>query len=193
MNIYRFYNEVIVPKLKKVYKIFDIREKKTSKSPVGKIESSVATESGTFSQRIGIEEIEKENQIRSMDDDLKNGLWNVTAANFFPIVSNPYVIPVREDKEFCSFIEKLWLEFFKSPSDYILYGYVGNAINELRSTYMNLKWNEVYDFIEFIIKNYDSITSKSKSDFISSCNKILERESSYYRISNNKIVPKYYG
>ncbi len=128
-----------------------------------------------------------------MDRDLKNSLWNITVANFFPSVSNPYVIPVQEDKEFFSFIKKLWLEFFKSPSDYILYGYVGNAINELRGAYMNLKWNEVYDFIEFIIKNYDSMTSKSKSDFISSCNKILELESSYYRIINNKIVPKYYG
>jgi len=193
MNIYSFYYEVITPRLKKVYKILDIRKKKTSKTPLGKIESHTVSESRTFSQRIGMEEMEKEVQTHSMDKDLKNSLWNVIGENFFPNVSNLYTILIREDKEFFSFIEKLWLEFFKSPSDYILYGYVGNAINELRVSYMSLKWNEVYDLIEFIIENYDPMTSKSKSDFISSCNKILERESSYYRIINNKIVPKYYG
>lgn len=193
MNIHNFYYELIIPNLKKIYQILGIRKKKTLKTPVSRIDSSEVSESGNFSQRIGVESMNKEVQEHSMDRDLKNGLWNIVASTFFPNTSNPYTIPIRDDKEFYSFIEKLWVEFFKSPTEYVLYGYVGNTINELRGSYVNLKWNEVYDFIEFIVNNYEYMTSKSKSDFISACNMVLERESSYYRIINNKIVPKYYG
>ncbi|MGI0045919.1 MAG: AbiJ-NTD4 domain-containing protein [Nitrosotalea sp.] len=193
MNPTTYYYEIIIPKLKKFFETIDIRKKKTPASPMGKIEPIIVNESGTFSHRMGIEDEEKQIQTRSMNNDLKNGLWNVAVLYFFPNVDNPYVIPIRENKEFYLFTEKLWLEFFKYPSEYILYGYIGNAINELRNAYMDLKWNEVYDFMEFVIKNYGSMTLKPKSDFISSCNDILERESSYYRIINDKLVPKYYG
>lgn len=179
-----------MPNFKKALGLIGGQTKKESKSPTGLIEPSFVRETGTFSQRIGAKKAESEVQMSSMDDDLRNGLWNVIVKHFFPSVSNPYSIPVRENKEFFSLIEKLWFNFFKYPADRILYDYMGNAMNELRHTYMKLKWNEVYDLIEFLTQYNDSITSKPVSDFIESCNNILDRESSYFRIIDNRINPK---
>jgi AbiJ N-terminal domain 4 len=176
---------------KKILKSINISVKKeTHMTPTSKIEPSFIQETGTFSQRIGAKKIDRESQTSYMDDHLRNGLWNVVVQHFFPNLIEPYSIPVRENKEFFSLIEKLWFNFFKFPADHILYDYIGNAMNELRTAYMELKWSEVYDFIEFLIQNNDLITSKPESDFIQLCNNVLERESSYFRIVDRRIAPK---
>jgi hypothetical protein len=50
----------------------------------------------------------------------------------------------------------------------------------------NAKWNEVYDFTEFVYQNH-KITSKSYLK--DSLNKALERENSAYRVLEDEIAP----
>ena len=75
-------------------------------------------------------------------------------------------------------------EHLKQPVERILY--FPNTISTLESHYFKCEWYKAYDFIEFIADKYPD---KSTNDmFISSCNTVLEQESSAYRFVGGKLT-----
>jgi hypothetical protein len=132
-----------------------------------------------FSQRIGIRPLEKVFQHESMDDELRNSLWNVLQINVWNIG--------WRTQWMMAFVKKIWFYYFKKPIDEIIYriGSDYSADKIIRVHFFNRKWWEIFDFIEFIINNIDKTTSdKIKLE----CNHFLELENSAYRIVNNEIV-----
>ncbi len=140
-----------------------------------------------FSQRKGLKPIRNLVQIDSMDSDLRNGLWNALTIFYWNRVSrsDPY-LSYYPDVEFL--IKFLWIDYFKRPLD-SLGNYWPEPYKEIREYFFNCHWNEVYDFIEFIVNTYDNQNDKSINlKFKGYCNSILERELSAYRFVGEKLT-----
>jgi hypothetical protein len=58
-----------------------------------------------------------------------------------------------------------------------------SAITAVRTYFLECKWNEIYDLLEFVAKN-----SETELPFTELCNSFLEQENSAYRFVGNEIV-----
>lgn len=138
----------------------------------------------SFSQRKGLKPTKSIIQADSMDDDLRNGLWNALQI-FYWDDGTRYVHAVSDLPSLSLLLHFIWRDLFKKPVDTIP-EYWSGAYQVLRDYFFKCEWNEVYDFIEFVANqspdNYDS------RGFINFCNHILEREMSAYRFVGGQIV-----
>lgn len=137
-----------------------------------------------FSERHGFAEIKQTFQIESMNEDLRNSLWNNYYVNIFLRLEgdtfgrNPYY-----DLE-----EIIWMHFLKLRIDEL-----PNVVNRtdvfltLKNIFLHDKWFKIFDFIEFVLKI--GMINHLIGDFVDDCNKILKRELSGYRIINNLVCP----
>lgn len=133
-----------------------------------------------FSQRIGKTPITKPIQIESMDDDLRNCLWNVLKTS---ILDN-----LRKRSQFRNFCKKFWHNFLKLPIDKIpknLY----DAEQIIRDTFFSGEWFRVYDLIGFITKHTYTKLPVYQEKFKTQCNNIFKKEQAGYRFVGNDIVP----
>lgn len=136
-----------------------------------------------FSQKIGKKPVKKEIQTQTMDEELKNGLWNVIKMNFIDKLERS---SFHSESDFRIFAKTLWHDFYKKSIDTMRYeNYEVEA--DIRNNYFNYNWYEVYDFVEFIVQAYSD--EYSLPDFVITLNGILEREFSGYRIVNDVIAP----
>lgn len=67
-----------------------------------------------FSQREGIKPVKSVIQTDSMDDDLRNSLWNALTLNYWDSVKRNSIAysPLMEH-----FAKELWVDHFKQPLD----------------------------------------------------------------------------
>lgn len=137
-----------------------------------------------FSERIGKVQGRVNIQIDSMDDELKNGLWNIITL---------YIVgPMNEDSQFINrsafhdFFETVWLSFFKEPIDQIP-KFTDDLHKELRKRFYSWDYLQTYDFIDFIssLKRspFDSI------EIMEAFNVILKNEFSGYRFIQGLLAP----
>ena len=143
-----------------------------------------------FSQRIGIEPGIKSIQIGSIDEELRNTLWSLLTGSYWKYYKGPpqFSSDPIEGSNLEELFIRLWIYYFKKPIDTIPTYFIGhsqNGLTVLRNYFFEAKWNEVYDFIEFISTHGPE---ERNNDFIAHCNKFLEIESSGYRFVDGKIV-----
>jgi hypothetical protein len=142
-----------------------------------------------FSQRKGIKPVKTVIQADSIDADLRNGLWSVLYLRYWQKVESqdfrrdPYSAVSTATHKLC---RALWLHYFKYPVDTLPWRW-SEMCDLLRNYFFSCPWNEVYDFIEFIAKNYPDETANAL--FRDDCNFILEREVSAYRFVGDTISP----
>ena len=137
-----------------------------------------------FSERIGMRSTKVEIQIDSMDEELKNGLWNVlTLFVTGPMKENSQVIDESNHKDL---IETLWLSFFKEPIDKIPI-FTDSIYSELRNRFFSWDYLQTYDFIDFVcsIKRVPFDPSELTEAF----NIILKNELSGYRFIKGYLAP----
>ncbi len=145
-----------------------------------------------FSERYGYKPVREIIQKENIDDDLKNSLWNAYHliilesgefnSSIHPSINNYNLYPL-----FLSY----WVTLLKKPVDEIPHT-VSDTQRIIRNYFFKkFEWFEIYDFIEFTIKNLPNqlLKGKFKSTFIIFINNALERENSAYRIINDEIVP----
>ena len=134
----------------------------------------------SFSQRQGVKEVAEVFQIGSMNDELRNSLWNALDLVFWSHHSFVYGTQYS-DGEIIAFSRVLWAHHFKEPVDSRPgAGYSDRGVrilNEIRTRYFQYEWNEVYDFLDFIV----SICLKEKPRLGNFLNETLEKELSGYR------------
>lgn len=138
-----------------------------------------------FSQRIGKTPTSKLAQIESIDDELKNSLWNAISINYFMNVTYPH----GHYYEYTSYSNlhplfiHLWADLFKVPIDQIPLKFE-NTVSNLRELFFKLKWYQILDMIE-AISNYGA--DEFRDSFIAMCNMYLERENSAYRFVDGEL------
>ena len=131
-----------------------------------------------FSQREGIKPGKSLIQTNSMDDDLRNDLWNALTLRCWDYMEESYI----HDK---TFVKKIWVYHFKKPLD-TLPDFWSNTHKAIKNQYDDYMWYEIYDFIEYVANNHFS--NSIDKELIKLCNSFLESELSAYRFVGGKIT-----
>jgi AbiJ N-terminal domain 4 len=134
----------------------------------------------TFSQRMGLSPVRTALQVDSMDEALRNSLWNVLTAQ----ILDPFFKSgnVKGNTLECEIVRRIWRDHLKSTMDSLGPDTRG-VLKDLRKYFFELSWNGVYDLLEFIANSYRS------EDFCRDCNFILKRECAGYRFVGTTIGP----
>lgn len=138
-----------------------------------------------FSQRIGIRPVKTVLQVESIDEDLRNRLWNVLLEHFFDRLDDG-----REESEKEEICKIIWSEFFKKPIDDIPTSIYSDGISTagfirfVRDYFFQSQWYDIYDLIEYVSFLDDHVDV----GFTKACNLALKKEVSGYRIVERKIV-----
>ncbi|MBT1700286.1 hypothetical protein KK083_25590 [Fulvivirgaceae bacterium PWU4] len=134
-----------------------------------------------FSERIGKKQPRVNIQLDSMDDELRNGIWNVLTAYIIDPMKTRHEL---QYSEFRGLIEHLWFSFFKQPMDQIP-RFTEIIADNLRKRFFKWDYLEVYDFIDFLVAS----DIPNGREFADSMNFILKREFSGYRFVNGQLSP----
>lgn len=140
-----------------------------------------------FSQRIGKTPIKNVIQTDSIDEDLKNALWNgLTFFYWDDKVQNDWI--VINPNDVVNLLTKSWIHFFKNRLDEM-----PKSFNRLQAVikkfFYSCEWYHIYDFVEFIPLNYTpDHYCQTNENFIEYCNNVFERELSAYRFVNGKLT-----
>jgi len=149
---------------------------------------SIKIPMSNFSQRLGLKPSEQVIQTSSMNSELRNSLWN---ALHFAIWESDDFMHHRFGKmpRIDSLSKILWFRYFKKPVDEIpSYGYQNRSeriLKIIREHFFLVPWNEVYEFLEFIVEVERKATPKL-AEFL---NKTLEQEMSGFRFIGNILSP----
>jgi len=133
-----------------------------------------------FSQRMGIAPITKPLQLDSINDELRNELWNI----FYEHILTKTGPEAAHNNALQFLSSNLWKYFFVEPVDEAPKNWY-SLLNLLKEVFFLFEWYDVYRFMEFLIYFPFTITE----NYIKSINSCLERQFSGYRIINNIIVP----
>ncbi len=136
-----------------------------------------------FSERYGFTEVRDTFQIDSMDDGLKNRLWNQFRIHYIDTIQK-YAGNFKEKNHYKLFIT-LYDAFFKiskKPNNY-----VDILISDIPLLFEKLQWFEVYDFIEYVSEVY--YNQDINIQFKEAINQVLKSEMSGYRFIDNYISP----
>ncbi|WP_321281650.1 AbiJ-NTD4 domain-containing protein [Marinifilum fragile] len=139
-----------------------------------------------FSQRTGIMPATKELQLESIDEDLRNCLWNVFCSEFLEKLST--LVISSTPSEFRKYSIRLWDSLYKLPIDEIPSN-IKSTKSFIREKFFKCEWYRIYDLLEFSIGLKIGFKQISPNKFIAKCNHILKREFSGYRFINNQISP----
>jgi len=133
-----------------------------------------------FSDRLGITVETVNVQIDSVNEPLKNSIWN-------------YIHALYEDNRYDYWIvlAKWTAQFFrKTPVDSLpIYDY--ECKRWIKEYYYSLEWYDIYNFVEFICRNYSKmIGSSNRTNEIQKIfNTIFERELSGFRFISGELAP----
>mgnify|MGYP000999380624 CR=1 FL=1 len=142
-----------------------------------------------FSERYGYKPIREIIQKESMDDDLKNGLWNVLHSYIWNRIEhgrNQSLL--TNNTNINSLVKTNWANLFKLPIDTIPL-YTKDSLKLIREYFFKCEWHKIYSLIEETIEHYPYQRVSNKDSFIDALNNILELENSAYRLINNAITP----
>ncbi|PEU28635.1 AbiJ-NTD4 domain-containing protein [Bacillus wiedmannii] len=144
-----------------------------------------------FSERMGFVPVKQLIQIDSMNEPLRNGLWN----SFYIFIwrpeyrkhKNPNSSVTREDglKNLNTLAAALWYDFFKLSLSKIP-ATLDDFLTYVEKQYLASEWYQVYDFLEYIAQSFTFLDEFES--FKKECNRIFEQEKSAYRFIGNTIT-----
>lgn len=137
-----------------------------------------------FSQRYGYKPVNDIIQSESVNEELRARLWNVFQQCYLQERQFGFI-----SREYDNLLVSILGNFFKLPVDNTLSS--NSYYRALKNQYSQCNWYEVYDFIEFVVRNlgdeYGS-GSKTNQNFREMCNQILEDENSAYRFVGDHVT-----
>lgn len=144
-----------------------------------------------FSERYGYKNVRDIVQIDSMDEPLRNALWSLLKIYIWDYVHSTDSIYGRRylsshgNEDIHTLCQRIWFNYFKKPLDQLSDDW-SKVYEILRRHYFECEWYEAYDFLEFIANNY--YRNRFKDEFITACNRSLEKEMSAYRFVDGRIT-----
>ena len=138
-----------------------------------------------FSQKKGLTTVRTVIQKDSIDDALRNKLWNVVNISVWDRYQSTGIRSYTRSSNIGPLFCILWNDFFGQPIDTIP-EYFNEAVSFVRKSYFNFQWFEVYDFIEFIAQNSPRFIDPNL--FCTTCNSVLEEEKSAYRFLESQLI-----
>ncbi len=142
----------------------------------------------SFSIRRGIVPPKSIAQTDSMDRELRIGLWNALTIHYWNLW-NGRISQITHSRPCAILCHLLYVDFWKKPID-TMPGWWEQVHKEIREYFYVCKWYEVYDFIEFVVATLpDDLIPGATYQFRESCNVVLERELSGYRLVGAQFTP----
>ena len=142
-----------------------------------------------FSERYGYT-LAKAVQLESMDDDLRNSLWNAINVCYWSNINDALVtltlLDNPSDPNILWPLNTLWTDFFKKPLDMIS-ARKDEKYREIQKLFLALDWDKVYDCIQFIAQNDPD--KRRNTQFQRAVNAYLEQEVSGYRFVDGLVTP----
>lgn len=136
----------------------------------------------TFSQRVGAVPAQEFLLLGEMSVDLKNSLWNKIIGFFSRGTHNQWDTAAKRLAEY----------FYKVPVDEVPSYDKGKCHQWLKKRFFDAAWYEVYDLIEFMVKNSGSLPVAPgflQDGVRKSFNFVLESERSGYRFVGMELAP----
>lgn len=135
----------------------------------------------TFSERKGFKPIAEVIQINAMSEALRNSLWNALDVALWS--TNEFLYRQHGEPHIQPLSRALWFHYFKKPID-TRPDRAAKILSAIREYFFSCEWNEVYDFLEFIVSERKRTTPRL-AEFL---NAFLERELSGYRFVAGHLV-----
>jgi len=141
-----------------------------------------------FSEQYGFKKVTDSFQINSINEELKNRLWNSIKIYYIDPIKTQIGIEdsynIIDMKAF-GFIKNIYDGFFKTHEEPLL---TKKSLKvNLKEKYFKLEWFEIYDFLEFISSVFSD--QSVNKEFKLQINTVLENESSGYRFIDDYITP----
>jgi DNA-binding transcriptional ArsR family regulator len=140
----------------------------------------------SFSERKGITPPRQTVQTDGMTDELRNSLWN--ALHLMVWESADFMHGRHDLPKIDDFSAHLWFRYFKKPIDERpTFAYSDRSeriLRIIREYFFNANWNEVYDFLEFVVEAF----KREKPRLAEFINRVLANEMSAYRFVDGKLV-----
>lgn len=138
-----------------------------------------------FSKRTRLQPMTKEIQLRTIDEALRNRLWNCLHACYWSRFNSHGVWESVHNSNLGQLFTAYWNRFFKLPYDQMP-GEFDEAKQEVRQFFFACQWNEVYDLIEFTLAEGPKEFAER---FATCCNSALAGENAGYRLLDGQITP----
>ncbi len=122
-----------------------------------------------FSERMGYKEVSDTLQTQTVNETLKNQLWNVL-----------YIFVWEKGEHYFDYQGlqiNLWFYYFKEKLDQMPYNY-DSFLLQIKKYFFEAEWFEIYDFLEQVLRYLEN---EELNTFI---NDVLEDELSGYRFVN---------
>jgi hypothetical protein len=139
----------------------------------------------TFSERYGYKKVRDKIQIDSMDEPLRNALWNHATVWIWESGRLHTLMTDGDNVTIRKLCVSIWSDHFKKPLEEIE-GRWRDVLQKIRDTFFKSSWNEVNDFIEFAGNHFQD--QRFRDGFFGACNKVMERELSAYRFVGNVVT-----
>ena len=145
-----------------------------------------------FSEKYGLKPMKTAIQKDSMDQDLRNSLWNSLQISYWDNLQADYhgrhYLSGLGNESFNLLCRRLWHNYFKQPLDTLPNNWI-DVYQRLREYFFKCSWHEAYDFIQFVAQNYPDDQRKTNENFMDFCNRVLERELPAYRFIDGELAP----
>ena len=117
----------------------------------------------SFSERKGLKPVRDTIQTDKMSDELRNSLWNALHLSVWDsegfLHSRYSSMPEIDD-----FSARLWFRYFKKPIDerpsFANHNRSERILKIIRDYFFSAQWNEVYDFLEFVVEAFQKQTPR---------------------------------
>jgi len=136
-----------------------------------------------FSERKGLTPVREQFQTENIDNTTRNRLWNVLTVIYWDSIEKKLSYRSSESK---NFFRELYDKFFKLPVDNLSSKWI-YELDKIRKFFFKCPWHIIYDFFEFIYKNFPNYY-EANSRFKESLNAVLKEEKCAYRLIGVKIV-----
>ena len=123
-------------------------------------------------------------QIDDIDDALRVQLWNTFQTMVLDSASVEFGRIQRRSHVF-RLLSLVWIHHFKRPVD-TLSDIWAATYKEVREWFFGAEWLELYDFIDFVVRNYPN--EGSRKVLANAFNRVLETELSAYRFVNLQLM-----
>jgi hypothetical protein len=134
---------------------------------------------------MGFRPVREAIQVDSMDDALRNALWNGMFLAYFERGPDLSGSPVRRDDPMYDVVTSLWMHVMGRPIDNLPYLWI-QVQESVKEYFFECPWYAVYDTIEFLAERGPD--AENNGGFMSWCNAMLTRERSAYRFASNKLA-----
>lgn len=147
-----------------------------------------------FSQRMGLKPVGKLVQRESIDEELRNKIWNVLKLQLWDLWEpepGAYSTHYRSEdaKRIDRLLQAMWFHYFKKPLDtqpkFDQSGRGASYYNVLREIVLKGEWHEVFDLVESLAQY---MPHQWREDFVKFLNNVLTHENSAYRMVDLRFV-----